>query len=71
MIDAVGADRFLFASEMYGTANVVDDRTGSTFDDILPLLRPRLDATDAEAMLTGNALQAFPRLAAVVAERAW
>lgn len=69
MIKQVGADRFLFGSEMYGTANVVDPRTGTTFDDILPELLPRLADDDAAVVLHDNALKVFPRLAAVLPER--
>ncbi|MDQ7904626.1 amidohydrolase family protein [Phytohabitans sp. ZYX-F-186] len=66
MIEAVGADRFLFGSEMYGTGAAVDPHTGSTFDDILPTLLPALPADTAEAITHANALRAFPRLAGVL-----
>jgi len=69
MIDTVGADRFLFGSEMFGTANVVDPRTGTAFDDIAPALLPRLPAAAADAVSHANALRVFPRLAAALAAR--
>jgi 4-oxalmesaconate hydratase len=65
-IAAVGADRVLFASEMYGTANVLDPATGSTYDDILPSLLPRLDPGARSAITHTNALRVFPRLTVAV-----
>jgi 4-oxalmesaconate hydratase len=67
MIAAVGPDRFLFGSEMYGTGNVMDPETGSTFDDIGPTLLPALDAEAREAISRGNALRVFPRLGVLLA----
>jgi 4-oxalmesaconate hydratase len=69
-IEAVGADRFLFASEMYGTANVIDPATGRLFDDILPSLLAVLDDRQREQITHETALTVYPRLADSPAVRA-
>lgn len=62
-IDAMGADRVMFASEMFGTAKGRDPRTGRTFDDILPELLASTTEEEARMITHENALRAYPRLA--------
>lgn len=64
LVKHVSADHLLFGSEMFGTGDVTDPSTGSTFDDILPVV-VRPDVTDPahlSDLLAGNARRVFSRL---------
>lgn len=63
LIDRVGPDSVLFASEPFGTAKAIDPATGTTFDDNLDDVRtaPGLSANELEKILTGNARRLYGR----------
>ena len=63
LIRTVGADNLLFASEMFGTADVVNPATGRKYDDTLPDFRSIdwLSEEDLEKILGGNARRLFSR----------
>lgn len=62
MVKVVGADNLLFATEMWGTANVIDPRTGKYFDDTLGFVRGLgLSAEEEHKLLEGNARRVYSR----------
>jgi 4-oxalmesaconate hydratase len=63
IIRKIGPDRVLFASEMFGTAQAVDPKTGRGFDDTVPMVRniDWLSAEDREKIFSGNAKRLFSR----------
>ncbi|ALL74452.1 4-oxalomesaconate hydratase [Pseudonocardia sp. EC080610-09] len=68
LLDVVDTRNVLFGSEMVGAVRGIDPRTGHHFDDT----RRYVDAaalTDEQrtAVLSGNALRVYPRLAAALA----
>lgn len=62
MVTIIGADNLLFATEMWGTANVVNPETGRFYDDTLPLVKAlSLSADDQRKLLEDNARRLYPR----------
>jgi 4-oxalmesaconate hydratase len=62
MVKVAGADNLLFATEMWGTANVVDPKTGRYFDDTLPFVKAlNLSPEDEYKLLEGNARRVYSR----------
>jgi 4-oxalmesaconate hydratase len=64
LIDVVGVDNVLFASEMLGAVKGIDERSGHYYDDT----RRYVDALDLsdedrEKVFEGNAKKVYPRLA--------
>ncbi|GAB3056021.1 amidohydrolase family protein [Intrasporangium mesophilum] len=68
LLNVVPASNVLFASEMLGAVRGADPKTGIEWDDTLVYVRQAgLPAADLEAVLSGNALRVYPRLAAWLA----
>ena len=64
LVEVMGADNVLFASEMIGAVRGIDARTGRYFDDTKPYVDAlNLSAEDAAKIFEGNAYKAYPRLA--------
>ena len=65
LVDVIGADNVIFASEMIGAVRGVDDRTGRYFDDTKPYVDAvkGLNEADATKIFEGNARKVYPRLA--------
>jgi 4-oxalmesaconate hydratase len=65
LIRTAGADNVLFATEMYGTGQSVDPRTGRTFDDTTTYIDAIewLSEEDKRKIYETNALKVYPRLA--------
>ncbi|WP_062461952.1 amidohydrolase family protein [Demequina soli] len=58
----------LFGSEMVGAVRGIDPETGHYFDDTLRYVEAAgLSDADREAVLSGNAMRVYPRLAAALA----
>ncbi len=62
-IRAFGPDRVMFASEMFGTAQAIDPKTGRGFDDTVPLVKSIewLSEEDREKIFGGNARRLYSR----------
>jgi 4-oxalmesaconate hydratase len=62
-IRKLGADRVLYATEMFGTAKAVDPRTGLAFDDTVGMVRaiPGLSEADQALIFHGNAQRLYSR----------
>jgi 4-oxalmesaconate hydratase len=71
LLDIVGVDNVIFASEMLGGVNATDPITGRSFDDNKPLLdrSTRLTDADRRKIFEENATRAYPRLGAALAAR--
>ena len=64
LVEVMGADNVIFASEMIGAVRGIDSRTGRYFDDTKPYVDAlNLSEADATKIFEGNAMQAYPRLA--------
>lgn len=64
LLDVVPSSNVLFASEMLGAVRGADPKTGIEWDDTLVYVRQAgRPADDLEAILGGNALRVYPRLA--------
>jgi 4-oxalmesaconate hydratase len=65
LVDVIGADNVIFASEMIGAVRGVDKRTGRYFDDTKPYVEavPGITAEDKQKIYEGNARKVYPRLA--------
>jgi 4-oxalmesaconate hydratase len=64
LVEVMGADNVIFASEMIGAVRGIDDRTGRYFDDTKPYVDAlNLSAEDATKIFEANAYKAYPRLA--------
>jgi 4-oxalmesaconate hydratase len=63
-IRKLGADRVLYATEMFGTAKAVDPLTGRAFDDTVEMVRtiPGLSAEDQALIFHGNARRLYSRV---------
>ncbi|MEQ3549839.1 amidohydrolase family protein [Pseudonocardia nematodicida] len=71
LLDVVGPDNVLFASEMLGAVRGTDPATGAAWDDTLRYVDAAGLAGDARtAVLEGNARRVYPRLAARTAAHA-
>ena len=64
LIDVIGADNVVFASEMIGAVKSVDERTGRYFDDTKPYVdaTPGITESDKQKIFESNALKVYPRL---------
>jgi 4-oxalmesaconate hydratase len=65
LIDVIGADNVIFASEMIGAVRGVDTRSGHYYDDTKRYVDAITDLTSEERykIYEGNALRVYPRLA--------
>jgi 4-oxalmesaconate hydratase len=65
LVDVVGADNVIFASEMIGAVRGVDALTGRYFDDTKPYVDavPGISEDDKQKIFETNALRVYPRLA--------
>jgi len=68
LVDVVGVDNLLFASEMLGGVNAIDPLTGRMFDDNKPCLDAIewLSDDDKRKIYDGNVRKAYPRLNAAL-----
>ena len=66
LIQRVGADRVLFATEMFGAVNAIDPKTGKNFEDLVPIFKSIDWLTDEERykITEGNAKKVFSRMSA-------
>jgi 4-oxalmesaconate hydratase len=64
LVEVMGPENVIFASEMIGAVRGVDARTGRYFDDTKPYVDAlNLSEADRQTIFEGNALKAYPRLA--------
>ncbi len=65
LVEVIGADNVVFASEMIGAVKGVDARSGHYFDDTRRYVDAiqGLSETDREKIYSANALRIYPRLA--------
>jgi 4-oxalmesaconate hydratase len=64
LVEVMGPENVIFASEMIGAVRGVDSRTGRYFDDTKPYVDAlNLSEPDRQTIFEGNALKAYPRLA--------
>jgi 4-oxalmesaconate hydratase len=64
LVEVMGPDNVIFASEMIGAVRGIDARTGRYFDDTKPYVDAlNLSEADRQTIFEGNALKAYPRLA--------
>jgi 4-oxalmesaconate hydratase len=62
MLKVIGPERIMFATEMCGTADVVNPRTDRKYDDTLPFLDTLdLEPADRSRILEGNAREVYDR----------
>ncbi|MDN4473218.1 amidohydrolase family protein [Demequina zhanjiangensis] len=67
LTDVIPVENILFGSEMVGAVRGIDPETGHYFDDTLRYIKAaHVSEAEREAILSGNALRVFPRLAARV-----
>jgi 4-oxalmesaconate hydratase len=71
LVDVIGADNVIFASEMIGAVRGVDNRTGRYYDDTKPYVDgvPGLTDEDKYKIYEGNARKVYPRLAKILDAR--
>jgi 4-oxalmesaconate hydratase len=71
LVDVIGADNVIFASEMIGAVRGVDKRTGRYFDDTKPYVDgvPGITAEQKQKIYEGNARKVYPRLAKLLDSR--
>jgi 4-oxalmesaconate hydratase len=64
LIKRVGADRVLFATEMFGAVNAIDPETGRNFEDLVPIFKSveGLTEQDRYNITEGNARRLYSRL---------
>jgi 4-oxalmesaconate hydratase len=65
LVDVIGPDNVIFASEMIGAVKGIDPRSGHYFDDTKRYVDAieGLSVTDRNKIFEGNALKVYPRLA--------
>jgi 4-oxalmesaconate hydratase len=64
LVEVMGPDNVIFASEMIGAVRGIDARTGRYFDDTKPYVDAlNLNQADATKIFEGNAMTVYPRLA--------
>jgi 4-oxalmesaconate hydratase len=63
IIRVIGADRVVYASEMFGTAQSIDPRTGRGFDDTVDMVKSIewLSDADRDKIFHGNAQRLYSR----------
>ena len=61
LIKRVGADRVLFATEMFGAVNATDPQTGRNFEEVVPIFEsvPGLSDEDRYNITEGNARRLY------------
>jgi 4-oxalmesaconate hydratase len=66
LVNVIGADNVVFASEMIGAVKGIDPETERYFDDTKPYIDavPGLSEADKAKVFEGNALRIYPKLAA-------
>jgi 4-oxalmesaconate hydratase len=66
LIKCVGADRVLFATEMFGAVNAIDPKTGRNFEDIVPIFKSIewLSDEDRRKITEENAKRVFSKISA-------
>src|SRR5690606_33979155 len=71
LVDVIGADNVIFASEMIGAVRGIDKRTGRYFDDTKPYIDavPGITEEDKYKIFEGNARKVYPRLARLLDSR--
>lgn len=71
LLNILGADHVVFASEMIGAVRGIDPTTGRYFDDTKPYLENVPGLTDLERwkVYEGNAYRIYPRLARAIEDR--
>ena len=71
LVDVIGSDNVIFASEMIGAVRGVDKRTGRYFDDTKPYVDgvPGITEADKAKIFEGNARKVYPRLARLLDSR--
>ncbi len=71
LVDVIGSDNVIFASEMIGAVRGVDKRTGRYYDDTKPYVdaAPGLTDEDKYKIFEGNARKVYPRLAKILDAR--
>jgi 4-oxalmesaconate hydratase len=71
LVQVVGVDNILFASEMLGGVNAIDPTTGRMFDDNQPLVDAIgwLSDEDRTKIFESNARKAYPRLGPILDRR--
>jgi 4-oxalmesaconate hydratase len=71
LVDVIGADNVIFASEMIGAVRGVDKRTGRYFDDTKPYVEavPGISDEEKQKIYEGNARKVYPRLAKLLDSR--
>jgi 4-oxalmesaconate hydratase len=71
LVQEVGADSVIFASEMIGAVKSIDPRSGHYFDDTKRYIDALtwLSAEDRAKIFEGNAMRVYPRLAETLAKR--
>jgi 4-oxalmesaconate hydratase len=64
LIKRVGADRVLFATEMFGAVNAIDPKTGRNFEDLVPIFQSIDWLSDDERynISEGNARRVFSKM---------
>ena len=64
LVDVIGADNVLFASEMIGAVRGIDHNSGRYFDDTKPYVDgvPGITEADKQKIFQDNALKVYPRL---------
>jgi 4-oxalmesaconate hydratase len=70
LIDVIGADNVIFASEMIGAGRGVDTRSGHYYDDTKRYVDAvtELSQEDRTKIFEGNAMRVYPRLAKKLAK---
>jgi 4-oxalmesaconate hydratase len=71
LVDVIGADNVIFASEMIGAVRGIDAETERYFDDTKAYLDavPGLSADDQAKIFEGNARAVYPRLDRILSRR--
>jgi 4-oxalmesaconate hydratase len=69
LIKRVGADRVLFATEMFGAVNATDPQTGRSFEDVRSMFDniDWLTDVDRQNIFEGNARQVYGKRLPVAA----
>jgi 4-oxalmesaconate hydratase len=71
LVNVVGADNVMFASEMVGAVRGVDPDTGHNFDDTKRYVDAlKISDEDRHKIFEGNARKVYPRLAKALAKAA-
>jgi 4-oxalmesaconate hydratase len=71
LVDVIGADNVIFASEMIGAVRAVDPKSGHHYDDTKKYVDAikELSDSDRTKIFEGNAYKVYPRLAKKLAKK--